>query len=358
MRRVVWAGLAVVAVITGLAALAMRTPAVQDRLFERAIDARAGLVRSDFLTNDSLNVVLCGTGSPMPDPTRAQACTAVIAGGHFFLFDTGTGSAEQLAQAQLPMGALSGVVFTHLHSDHISGLYDVVLQSWAAGRRGSLDVYGPAGVDSVTGGYETAFALDAGYRTAHHGGDLMPPSGADLVPATVSVPDDNASAVLFDRDGFKITAFRVDHTPIEPAHGYRIDYRDRAVIISGDTVKHPNMVRFGRDADVMVHEALAPHMVSVLADGVGARVPHVGGILRDTLDYHASPVEAAETANEAGVPLLVYSHIVPPLPNAIMEAIFLRGVDEVRPDGVVLGFDGLLLEMPAGSDEIRQADLN
>ena len=93
---------------------------------------------------DTLDVVLCGTGSPLPDPERAGACVAVLAGGHFLLFDAGAGSNETLGRAQLPQAALDGVFFTHLHSDHISGLGDIALQSWAAGRAAPLDVYGPA----------------------------------------------------------------------------------------------------------------------------------------------------------------------------------------------------------------------
>jgi len=114
----------------------------------------------------------------------------------------------------------------------------------------------------------------------------------------------------------------------------------------------------GRDADVMVHEALAMHMVSLLSDHVGVNRPRVGQILRDTLNYHTSPVEAAEVANEAGAGLLVYSHIVPVLPNGIAETVFLRGVSDVRPEGVMLGYDGLMVRLPVGSDDTQIADLN
>ena len=163
---------------------------------------------------------------------------------------------------------------------------------------------------------------------------------------------------MVEEGDLKITAFRVGHAPVEPAYGYRIDYKDRSAIFSGDTVKHPNLARVGRGADVMVHEALAPHMVTVIADAIARRASHVGQILRDTLTYHATPVEAAESANDAGVALLVYSHVVPPLPNRMMEAMFLRGVDEVRSDGVRIGFDGMALALPVGSGDIVTTDLN
>ena len=337
--------------------LVMRIPAVQDRIFEGAVMARAGTVHSEMLGNEAMHLVFCGTGSPMPDPERGAACVGVLAGGHFFLVDTGAGAAERLTRYQVPMGALDGVIFTHFHSDHISGLYEVTLQSWAGGRHRPLDLYGPVGVQRIADGYREAFALDASYRTAHHGAEVMPPVGATYQTHVVPLADEADSAVVFDQDGLKITAFRVAHEPIDPAYGYRFDYKGRSVIFSGDTVKHPNIARFGKDAEVMVHEALAGPMVETLAKGVAQRSQATAKILLDTLNYHTSPVEAAESANEAGAQLLVYSHIVPPLPNQLAESMFLRGVSEVRPEGVLIGWDGLWLELPIDSREIIHRDL-
>lgn len=349
------AALAAVLAGTGYAALQMTS--VQDALFERAVKARAGVQTEELLSRDALHVVLCGTGSPLPDPERGSACAAIFAGGHFFLVDAGAGAAVRLARFGVPMGGLSGVLLTHFHSDHMAGLPDVSLQSWAAGRHAPLTLYGPPGVERVARGFEEAFKLDAGYRTAHHGAELMPPSGGRYAPVTVPLLNDFSEAVVFDEDGVKITAFRVGHAPVEPAYGYRIDYEGRSVIFSGDTVKHPNMARMGKGADVMVHEALAGHMVSAIAEALEPAQPHTGQILRDTINYHTSPVQAAESANEAGVPLLVYSHVVPPLPNAIARTLFLRGVEEVRGEGVMVGYDGLYLRLPVDGGEIEKRDL-
>lgn len=334
---------------------ALQVPAVQDALFTRAVEARAGHVRTALLDDDALHIVFCGTGSPLPDAERGQACIGVFAGGRFFLIDAGGGAAEKIAALQMPIGALSGVLLTHFHSDHIAGLPNIVLQSWAQGRHEPLKVYGPAGVKQVTDGFSAAYALDSVYRTAHHGAEIMPPSGARYAPQPVPLLNDFSEAVVLEEDGLKITAFRVGHAPVDPAYGYRIDYKDRSVVFSGDTVKHPNVVRHGKGADVMVHEALAPHMVETLARGIEPRLPDTAQILRDTLTYHTSPVEAAEAANEAGAGLLVYSHVVPPLPNALARSIFLRGVSEVRAVNVEIGRDGLYLKLPVNSSDIQES---
>src|SRR4029078_4967632 len=81
--------------------------------------------------------------------------------------------------------------------------------------------------------------------------------------------------------------------------------------------------------------------------------PRIAKIMHDIPSYHTSPVEAAEAANEGGVALLVLYHLNPPPPSAIAERVFLRGVADVRPKGVVLGDDGTVVELPTGSDAIK-----
>ncbi|MBC7101923.1 MAG: hypothetical protein H5U13_01670 [Parvibaculum sp.] len=136
-----------------------------------------------------------------------------------------------------------------------------------------------------------------------------------------------------------------------------MEYKGRSVIFSGDTKKESNIAQFGAGADVLIHEALATRMVALLEEGLEHRGDRRAKVMHDIPDYHATPVDAAEVANEAGVKLLVYTHIVPRLPNALAERVFLRGVPEVRSEGVTLGYDGLYLELPAGSDRIVERDL-
>jgi ribonuclease Z len=130
-------------------------------------------------------------------------------------------------------------------------------------------------------------------------------------------------------DGLKIKAFLVSHDPAEPAYGYRVTYKGRSAVVSGDTRKVQNMVRFSRDADVLVHEALNPQMVELAAALDKAGHVRQAEMTRDTLDYHTSPVEAAGIANEANVKLLVLTHVVPALPTALMRQMFLRDVKAV-----------------------------
>ena len=356
-------------------ALVWFVPAIQDAVVKRAIVGQVAKADSaDAFKDDALHVLLCGTGSPMLDPKRANACTAIIAGGHVVLIDAGPGAWAKLAQAQIPAGQVDTVLLTHLHSDHLGDLGEVAVQSWIGGRKTPLEVYGPpapdayalpqdaegdifgtSGTEDVVKGFAQAYNADAAFRVVHHEPEYMPPEGARMIGHDIAKPGVEEAVTVLDRDGLKIEAFLVSHDPAEPAYGYRITYKGRTAVVSGDTRKVQNMVRFSRDADVLIHEALNPQMVELVAASL-AEAGHArqAKMARDTLDYHTSPVEAAGIANEANVKLLVLTHIVPALPNALMRHMFLRDVKAARGTGdTMLGRDGLLISLPANSKEIK-----
>lgn len=357
MGRMLRALLALGLVVGAVFYLSLRSERVQDRLLDAAVARRAKADHAELFEPESLNVVFCGTGSPMPDPDRGSPCIAVFAGDRLFLVDAGPGAWSRIAELRLPTGKLAGVLLTHFHSDHIGGLGELTLNSWAQGRTEGLRIYGGPGVEDVAGGFETAYTADSRYRHAHHG-KLMPESGAKLVGVRIESDDPDAMMPVVEDGDLRIVAFRVNHPPVEPAYGYRIEYKGRSVIFSGDTMATESMSRVGKNVDVMVHEALSPMMMEKVAarlEKIGD--PQRGQILREAITYHTPPVEAAEVANAAGARLLVYSHVIPPLPNRLAERIFLRGVADVRPSGTVIAHDGLLLRLPAGSSEIVSLDL-
>lgn len=334
-------------------------PQVQDALLKRFALVQVKASNAALLDDGALHVILCGTGSPMIDQTRADACTLVIAGGHMVAIDAGPGSWAKIAGMRLPADRLDAVLLTHLHSDHIGDLGEFALQSWVNGRKGPLDVFGPEGTQRVVAGFQEAYAPDTGYRVAHHGADHIPAQAAGMTAHVVDLAEPEAMQTVFDRDGLKIEAFLVDHRPIKPAFGYRIEYEGRVAVVSGDTVKTPSMARAAKGADLLVHEALDRHMVSMLADTLReVGNDRLADMVHDTLNYHTAPVEAAEIARDAGVRLLVYSHFVPPVQNALMERIFMRGVEAARgPGKTMLGYDGLAITLPKASKAIELCDL-
>jgi ribonuclease Z len=352
MRRVLlWViGLVVVGVVA--AVLLFRIPAVQDVVIARVLDRLVATTAEHLFTDDALRVALCGTAAPPPHPTRAQACVAVFAAGKFWIVDTGPRSWNRLALWRVDGKRIGAVLFTHFHSDHIGELGEFNLQTWAAGRSEPMRVFGPPGVERVVAGFEEAYALDTGYRIAHHGADFLPPDRARMRALPVVAPPLQPTKVL-EEGGLTVTAFAVDHQPVEPAYGYRFDYRGRSVVVSGDTAKSPGLIAAARGADVLVHEVQANHLIAKI-EQVAAKAgrDRVAKIMHDIPSYHTDTPVVGEVANEAGVKLLVLWHLNPPPPNRAAERVFLRGLAEVRPRGWVLGDDGTLVTLPADSDTI------
>src|SRR5205823_4410677 len=145
------------------------SPRVQDAIVARVARRIIGRNTSSLLAPDALRVLLCGTSSPIPSPRRAEACTAIFAGRHMWIVDTGPGSWRTLALRRVRGEAIGAVFYTHLHSDHVGELGEFNLQTWVAGRPGPLRVYGPDGVTDLVHGFAQAYAADTRFRVAHHG---------------------------------------------------------------------------------------------------------------------------------------------------------------------------------------------
>lgn len=330
-------------------------------LFDRAIERNFATDPVEELP-DGLHVYLCGTGSPMPDNKRAAACIGVLAGDRAYVFDAGSGGIRKLGRMRFPMGRLDAAFLTHLHSDHIDGLGELLLMAWVGTnefRSEPLPVWGPRGTDRVVEAFNDAYELDAGYRVAHHGANIANPNGHGGVPVEITLPAGPSASEIFYEDGdLSISAIRVSHAPIEPAFGYRIDYKDRSISISGDTIYHPGFVAASRDVDIMFHEAEDPEMVERMANAMDAAGRDVTAkLLRDTLDYHATPEDAARAASEAGASQLVYYHIVPPLPVRGLYSIWLGDADEVFEGRITVGEDGTMFTLPSGSNRIEKSRL-
>jgi ribonuclease Z len=328
------------------------------RMMDRLIAAN---LQTDLMQElpDGLYVALCGAGSPLPDPNRSGPCTAVIAGDQLYVVDSGAGSSKILSRMRVPQGEIDAVLLTHLHSDHIDGLGELQLQRWAnGGHRSPLPIYGPQDVEMVVDGFNLAYTPSRKYRVAHHGEGVVPASGAGAVAVPFTAPPQGKGLLLIDRNGLKVTTFRVAHDPVDPAVGYRFDYKGRSVLISGDTIKSENLQSFATGVDVLVHEALAAHLVEIMTRGAkSAGRDRLAQITEDILDYHATPVDAAEIARDAGVKLLVYNHIVPPLLIGPMEDLFLEGVDDVYEGPVRVGRDGTFIRLEAGTQTIEVEEL-
>ncbi len=361
LRVIAGVGAAVLVMITAAGAAVLTLPDLQRPLVDRLIARVMTQDRTALLRDDALRVAVCGSGSPLPDDAAAEPCFAVFAGGRMILVDAGGGSWSRVAQWPTPAGALSDVLVTHFHSDHIADLPVANMQSWVDGRRAPLRVWGGPGVEQVVAGFNQAFAPDSSYRTAHHGAALLPGALAVMEPRLVATPARTPlaggdTAVLWDDGALRVTAFAVEHPPVTPAYGYRIDYRGRSVVFSGDTRQTPSVAANARGADVLIHEAIDKEVVQAMAEAAdSAGRDRLARVLRDIQDYHAAPGDAVAAARAAGVKLVLLNHFVPPTPPWLGDRFRLRGLQtNSQPEGpdIRVAHDGMLVELPLNSDAV------
>lgn len=349
-------------VTAGIGGALIQIPAVQDHLITaggRHYFSQRSAHEALFVDN-ALRVIVCGSSAPMPDAKRAKPCIAVVAGDRFYVFDIGPEATETLAAQLFPLQRIGAVFITHMHSDHIGELGELAMQSWANGRKELLAVYGPPGIERVVAGFNEAYALDGDYRSAHHGNGFLPREVSGMQAHVVAMPGEDdrrntrTTKAYVDGD-FKVTAIEINHSPVRPAYGYRVDYKGRSVVISGDTAYHPPLAEASKGADVLFHESNSTHILELLQkSGAGlADMGRFNQINHDVNDYHTTPVQAAQIANAAGVKLLALYHLMPPAPVPLIRSAWFRGVDAVRKDGVIVTEDRMLLTLPEGSDAIH-----
>jgi ribonuclease Z len=364
LSRGVRIGLGVAAGVIALAMSALLNSTVEQRIFDRAALEMTARVNNAPLADDALRVGICGSSAPLPSAARAKACVAVFAGGRMWIVDAGPESTENLVLWRVPLGKVGGVLLTHFHSDHIGDLGELQLQTWVSGRAEPLAVYGGPGVEEVVEGFNRAYRLDQGYRTRHHGEKVMPSATWGMVAHTVELdgpptPALDRTAAVLDEGGLRITAIEVNHAPIAPAYAYRFDYKGRSVVVTGDLKNHPPLVHSAKGADLLVSEAIAPRMTRSL--GAAARSigsDRTAAVMHDIEDYHITPEQAAVLANEAGVKLLAFYHLLPAPDGFLARRLFAHGVAEVRRGDWTIADDGSLYTLPLGSDEVRIGRIN
>ena len=249
----------------------------------------------DTSTAQVIKVTLLGTGNPQPSVERFGPSTLVEVNGQYFVFDSGRGLSQRLWQKKIPLGQVSRLFLTHLHSDHIVGIPDFWLTGWLPanfGKRSTpLQIWGPQGTAEMMQFLRKAYTWDIKTRL---GEKNKPDSGITVLA------NDIKEGIIYDHGGIKVTAFTVDHADfIDAALGYRLDYGGRSVVISGDTRYSENLIKFAKGADLLIHEVAVarPELINK---------SHTA---RQILSFHTSPEDAGRVFAKVNPRLAVYHHI-------------------------------------------------
>jgi ribonuclease Z len=240
-----------------------------------------------------MQVTLLGTGNPIPDPRRAGPATLVRTAAATVLVDCGRGVLMRLGAAGAFPPMLSAVFITHLHSDHLTDLNDVITMHWVmCPVPTTLRIYGPPRTREVVDSTLAALAPDVQYRIDHH---------ADLTWTPQVEVVEVAAGDTFTVADAMVTVASTDHRPVEPTVAFRIDSAGQSVVLGGDGVPCDGLDTLCRDADVYVQ--------TVVRDDLVRLVPSAR--FQDILDYHSTVQQAAQTAHRNGVGTLMLTHYVP-----------------------------------------------
>lgn len=288
-----------------------------------------------------MRVTLLGTGTPILNINRFGMSTLVEAGGQALLFDAGRGVAMRLHQRKMPLRDLAAIFITHLHSDHITGLADLYatapLPTDDGRRTEPVEIWGPAGIESVARGVELTFTENNRIRLI----------GKELVePATKIITHEIAveGGVVYAKNGVRVTAFAVDHGHAKPAFGYRVDDGSHSVVLSGDTTYTPNLITHARGADLLVH------CVAIASRRLENAAPDY---VQHFYEYLASPEMVGRILNEVRPRAAVFSHISlysrAAIPRATEDELLSR-VRAIYDGPLVIGQD--LMSFSIGSNGV------
>lgn len=210
------------------------------------------------LAESNTRVVILGTGTPVPDHTRAGAGVAVIHNGEAYLFDAGDGvvmrameAADTLGIEELAPTRIKHVFFTHLHSDHIHD-YSVLASALWWRRSENLKAWGPKGLKELTNGMQKMLDVEARIRTRGTPPEVISNPQSYRVKTT-----EIEEGVVFQKDDLTIEAFTALHGDIKPAFSYKITTDDKSIVISGDTSYNETLIEKARGVDILIHEVIS-----------------------------------------------------------------------------------------------------
>ena len=254
-------------------------------------------------TGSTLKVILLGTaGGPTINPERLGISTLVVAGSETLLFDAGRGLTFALARLSIPAATVTKVFLTHLHSDHVVSIPELFLFPWASqGRNVPLQIWGPEGTSAMAAHLNEAFSFDIHVRRDVD--EKIAPDGIKIQATDIR------EGVVYEVAGVKVTAFLVDHGPVAPALGYRVDYGGHSVVLSGDTKPSDNLIKFASGADVLIHEL-----------GRSKADPALTAQQKIVADHHTDAAEVTRVFQRASPKLAVFSHANVP-PAATLERV-------------------------------------
>ncbi len=306
----------------------------------------AQMVASATQNKNDFKLLFCGTGSPNRTESRGQPCTALVANGKLFLFDAGEGAIAKLIEYDAPIGVLDTIFLTHLHSDHMSGVAEVLHNTALYGRRNQVETIGPPGTQKLISSFAMAYQDDLEERQRVLGAEKLDP-GIVFSGAKDVLIEKKEIKPVYNQDGLIISAFQIDHPDWPHAYGYKIEFKGKVIIISGDTRASDGIRTYAKGADILIHEALNADIFEYIGRQMDIQGASMSGDRFERIAAaHTSTIELAEIAKKTEVRHLVITHLIPALPAIWMaDQFFASGMSDIYDGDIIIARDGQWLDV-------------
>ncbi len=294
-----------------------------------------GLIKNPLKNNlKDMKWILLGTGNPLSGCSRTKPANILMAGEKIILIDCGAGVVRKLIMAGIHPTLISHLFFTHHHADHNGGFIDFfsngIFSREVPKRFEPLNVYGPTNTAEIIGKMRESLNIDFKSRKSfdEHSNKIIYHELND--------------GPIFDQDGLKVTVFTVDHGNFKPSVGYRFSFGDKIIVCSGDTAPCENIVKYSKNADILIHESYNSKWIDRAGSVYGNR--DTGRAFAGAMHKHTSTLEAAKIAEDAKAKHLVLNHHIPSMaPIASLEKSYIAGMSRIYSGKVTMGRDLMMI---------------
>jgi ribonuclease Z len=275
-----------------------------------------------------MELTLLGTGCPSVSAQRYGPAALVRHGGVALLVDCGSGVTQRLVQAGHAGRDIDAVLLTHLHSDHIVDLFQLVISSWHQGRDRPQRIFGPPGTRACVDRLMALWRPELDRRIAH---ERRPSVAALEVEVSEIAPGDR-----LEFGGMRVGVIEVDHRPVRHAFAFAFEAAGSRLVISGDTRPCDSLAEAARGADLLLHEVFVHREMPVIE---GRRTAET---VANVAAYHTLSSDVGKVAARADVGWLALTHFVPPDCDT---AALLAEVQRDYAGPVTLGEDLMVLDI-------------
>ena len=246
-----------------------------------------------------MKLTILGSGCPSVDLDRHGPSALIDCGeGARILIDCGSGVTQRLLEHGLPGSEIDALLLTHLHSDHIVDLFQLIISSWHQGRLRPQKIFGPPGTRDYVDQLLMLWKAELRQRIAHE----QRTSTKALEVDVTEIKDGDE----LNFGNLWVKTVTVMHLPVRHAFGFVFETAEGKAVISGDTIYCPALIEAAKGADVLLHEVFIHGEMSLVE---GNRTPKT---VENVASYHTLDSVVGKVATDAEVSCLMLTHFAPP----------------------------------------------